>query len=572
MKLKKYWRACAALILMSLSVSVSNAELVGWWTFDNVTGDTVPDSSTFGNAGTVMNGAITSDDVPSLLAGGHSMLFEGAGQHVLVEPNASLDMTDAMTIAAWIKPVGNIEWDGIIAKSPSDGSGLNHAGNYELRVENGTRTMTFLHQQGGVDDTLNYGGGPMLADSEWQHIAVTVDGDGVTFYRNGLFHSTQALKGFFGDTNSSPLYIGSRADLFTGMDGLLDDVRLYNDILSVDDILALAGATEPPPVPGLIPATIHEVSSELITSFSRDADNVVNGSGWFADGGTHSITPDGTMWLNAGNGCCGDEPDPLLPAAEIVFDLGSEKNVDHMKLWNYNETLPGREDLLLRGVAEMDILTAGDDLVFTPLASGVSVDAAPGDELTDFGQVFDFGGTKARYVKLSLLSNLGGDNDFIGLSEVQFYQPSLGDFNEDGVLDTQDIDALTNAILAGSTDLAFDLDSNGLVDAADRIVWIDDVKNVWPGDANLDGEFNTGDLVQVFSRGQYEDGVSDNSGWADGDWTGDKDFDTSDLVAAFQAGGYEQGPKAAVQAVPEPASIMLLTSALGLLLGIVRRR
>ena len=61
-----------------------------------------------------------------------------------------------------------------------------------------------------------------------------------------------------------------------------------------------------------------------------------------------------------------------------------------------------------------------------------------------------------------------------------------------------------------------------------------------PGDANRDGLFDSSDLVQVFQRGEYEDGIEDNSDWEDGDWNGDKDFDSSDLVMAFQTGLYEQ--------------------------------
>ena len=59
-----------------------------------------------------------------------------------------------------------------------------------------------------------------------------------------------------------------------------------------------------------------------------------------------------------------------------------------------------------------------------------------------------------------------------------------------------------------------------------------------PGDANGDGIFNSSDLVQVFQIGEYEDGVPNNSTFAEGDWNGDGDFDSSDLVLAFQAGMY----------------------------------
>ena len=59
-----------------------------------------------------------------------------------------------------------------------------------------------------------------------------------------------------------------------------------------------------------------------------------------------------------------------------------------------------------------------------------------------------------------------------------------------------------------------------------------------PGDANGDGRFNSTDLVIVFQAGEYEDGIPQNSTYAEGDWNGDGDFDSSDLVVAFQAGYY----------------------------------
>ena len=73
----------------------------------------------------------------------------------------------------------------------------------------------------------------------------------------------------------------------------------------------------------------------------------------------------------------------------------------------------------------------------------------------------------------------------------------------------------------------------------------------------MDGEFNSTDLVTVFTEGQYEDQVVGNSGWATGDWNGDTEFDSSDFVEAFAAGGYEMGPRAA-QAVPEPSAVIML--------------
>ncbi len=50
----------------------------------------------------------------------------------------------------------------------------------------------------------------------------------------------------------------------------------------------------------------------------------------------------------------------------------------------------------------------------------------------------------------------------------------------------------------------YDLNGDALVDAKDVSVWIKDLSHSWIGDANLDGEFNSSDLVSVLSSGTYE--------------------------------------------------------------------
>jgi hypothetical protein len=78
-----------------------------------------------------------------------------------------------------------------------------------------------------------------------------------------------------------------------------------------------------------------------------------------------------------------------------------------------------------------------------------------------------------------------------------------------------------------------------LSDSAPVTVTIDVRPIRIPGDANLDGAFDSTDLVLVFQAGQYEDAIAGNSVWSTGDWDGDGDFTTSDLVMAFGFGAYE---------------------------------
>lgn len=141
------------------------------------------------------------------------------------------------------------------------------------------------------------------------------------------------------------------------------------------------------------------------------------------------------------------------------------------------------------------------------------------------------------------------------------------DLNGDGSCDVLDIDALSAEVRNGTNNPNFDLDGDGAVNEADRVVLVESLFNTFFGDSNLDGEFNTSDFVSVFTTGEFEDGVDGNSTWATGDWNGDGDFGTGDFVLAFSAGGFEAGPRVAVDAVPEPASVTILV--LGIL-GVVR--
>ena len=76
------------------------------------------------------------------------------------------------------------------------------------------------------------------------------------------------------------------------------------------------------------------------------------------------------------------------------------------------------------------------------------------------------------------------------------------------------------------------------------------------GDANLDMQFDSRDLVQVFVAAEYEDEIQGNSVWATGDWNADGEFTSRDLVFAFQDGGYVVDT---ARPVPEPSfSIVFL--------------
>ncbi len=136
------------------------------------------------------------------------------------------------------------------------------------------------------------------------------------------------------------------------------------------------------------------------------------------------------------------------------------------------------------------------------------------------------------------------------------------DFNNSKSLDAGDIDLLSDHIHSGGANRHFDLNDDGMINDDDRRTWVEGIRGTYFGDANLDGEFNSGDLVSVFQAGEYEDDAVMNSSWVTGDWNGDVEFGTDDLVLAFQDAGFEQGPREAVSTVPEPTGVGPLTIAI----------
>lgn len=127
----------------------------------------------------------------------------------------------------------------------------------------------------------------------------------------------------------------------------------------------------------------------------------------------------------------------------------------------------------------------------------------------------------------------------------------LGDYSFDGVINAADVDLQAAATRDAGANLGlFDTNGDAIVNETDRANWVHDIAQTWFGDSDLNGIFDSSDLIQVFQAGQYEDNVVGNSTWSTGDWDGDGEVSSSDLVVAFQDGGYDQGPKAVM--VPEP--------------------
>ena len=144
------------------------------------------------------------------------------------------------------------------------------------------------------------------------------------------------------------------------------------------------------------------------------------------------------------------------------------------------------------------------------------------------------------------LDDVDDDNDFLAYSvesdSLLIYrtetvsQSPRGDYTADESISLSDLEILDHALRDRVRRPEFDLDLNGVVDAADRLALVALAEKPI-GDANFDGVFDSSDLVQIMKHGGFERSEADAT-WATGDFDGDGHFSTSDLVLAFKGGAY----------------------------------
>ena len=133
-----------------------------------------------------------------------------------------------------------------------------------------------------------------------------------------------------------------------------------------------------------------------------------------------------------------------------------------------------------------------------------------------------------------------------------------GDFDQDGFLTENDIDALTAQILDNEAyDAQFDLNSDAIVSSEDRRIWVEELKGTFFGDANLDNNVTSSDLNAMALNWQESERT-----WAGGDFDGSGFVDSNDLNLL---GLNWQAESPASAPVPEPVPAMGIWVAMGIL-------
>jgi len=209
--------------------NVFNNGLVAAFGFNENTGTVANDNSGNGNNGILTNGPAWS------AAGkfGAAISFDGTDDFVNINDANSLDLTNGMTLEAWVNPNNLTGYKTAVCKengtsslayalSPNNNTSgsSNQRPNSRIRIGSNTRTVT---------------GTTKLSMSTWTHIAITYDGAMMRLYVNGVQSSTFATTGNITAT-TDPLRIGGTTALSQYFAGLIDEVRIYSRALSASEI------------------------------------------------------------------------------------------------------------------------------------------------------------------------------------------------------------------------------------------------------------------------------------------------------------------------------------------------
>lgn len=211
--------------------------------------------------------------------------------------------------------------------------------------------------------------------------------------------------------------------------------------------------------------------------------------------------------VNAGTGFMVTSPN----STGITWPGGSQQTVT----WNLSGS-----NVAPINTANVRILlsTDGGNTFPTVLAASTPND---GSELVQMP--FNVGTSSARIMIEAV------DNIFFDISNFNFIITNVtqvnGDFNGDGNLDCEDVDALSLAIATGSTNLLYDVTGDSLVNGDDLDFWVVDLKQTLLGDANLDFVVDGLDFT-AWNAHKF----TTETAWCNGNFNGDNVVDGLDFT------------------------------------------
>ncbi|MYB65216.1 LamG domain-containing protein [Candidatus Poribacteria bacterium] len=219
-------------IVVNVSEAVKDSDIVLYLTFDEGSGDTAKDHSNHNNDGMLHNVNWAEGKY------GNSVEFSGvAGGWVEVPDSPSLDITEQITLMAWVYPTQfTNEWFRIVNKCwAGDTSPWMVYGFYEQAGTNGRIGFT-VAVNGGQERLCRSGTTPQLPPNAWSHVAAVYDGQMMRLYQDGVEVLSAATTGTI-DTNDVPVAIGRNSEgNREHYIGRVDEVVIWSTALDEDEI------------------------------------------------------------------------------------------------------------------------------------------------------------------------------------------------------------------------------------------------------------------------------------------------------------------------------------------------
>ena len=210
--------------------SFKTGALVSLWKLDETSGSIVKDSAGDNN-GTLIGNPQWQPEAGKI---GGALMFGGKGTYINIGRDSDFDITDQITVSAWIK-VNKFdqEWQAIIAKGDSA---------WRLQRNQNNDNLEFACTGLKIPSGSPYGGlfgNKNVNDGKWHHVVGIYDGSKMYMIIDGDEDASQSASGRI-NTNSQPVYIGNNAERNARFwNGLIDDVRIYNYALTKEEVKAL---------------------------------------------------------------------------------------------------------------------------------------------------------------------------------------------------------------------------------------------------------------------------------------------------------------------------------------------
>ena len=168
---------------------------------------------------------------------GNAAKFGGDG-HISISDSPDFDRNNAFSIAMWIYP----ESEGCLVSKMDDAREMR---GFDVTLRKGQAIVNLVH--GWNRNAIQVTTTASVPTRQWQHLMVTYDGSskasGVAVYLDGQVQPVNIAQNNLTETirNTEPLRIGRR-QASASLNGLIDDVRLYDRPLSSNEVASLASS------------------------------------------------------------------------------------------------------------------------------------------------------------------------------------------------------------------------------------------------------------------------------------------------------------------------------------------